>query len=270
MTACDARPQPACCAPRARLDRLRRRRRGRLRHRRPDRRAAPRRHAGPVLLVTKARPRDGSTRWAQGGIAAALDPATPPRQHLADTLVAGAGLCDADAVRALVTEGPARGARADRRGRRVRPRRRTAASSLTREGGHHARPHRARRRRRHRRRDLPRPARRGSTSRPRASRSSSTPWSSTCSRRGRPRRRVTLHVIGEGAARRRRRGARPRRRAGHRRPRPGLTRHHQPVGGHRRRRGARPARRRGCATSSSCSSTRPCSGSARARAASSR
>ena len=51
---------------------------------------------------------DGSTRWAQGGIAAALGPATRPSSTCADTLVAGAGICDVDAVRALVTEGPAR------------------------------------------------------------------------------------------------------------------------------------------------------------------
>ena len=50
---------------------------------------------------------DGSTRWAQGGIAAALGDGDTPEQHLADTLVAGVGLCDVEAVRVLVTEGPA-------------------------------------------------------------------------------------------------------------------------------------------------------------------
>ena len=50
----------------------------------------------------------GSTRWAQGGIAAALDPGDTPDQHLDDTLVAGVGLCDPAAVEVLVTEGPAR------------------------------------------------------------------------------------------------------------------------------------------------------------------
>ena len=57
---------------------------------------------------------DGSTRWAQGGIAAALGPGDSPEQHLADTLIAGAGLCDIEAVRALVTDGPGRGQAADR------------------------------------------------------------------------------------------------------------------------------------------------------------
>ncbi|MFK0293104.1 L-aspartate oxidase [Streptomyces sp. NPDC090442] len=92
-----------------------------------------------TVVVTKARLDDGSTRWAQGGIAAALGDGDSPEQHLADTLVAGAGLCDEEAVRALVTEGPdavhrliAAGACFD-----------TAPGSeeiaLTREGGHHRR-----------------------------------------------------------------------------------------------------------------------------------
>ena len=59
-----------------------------------------------VMVVTKDNLSAGSTRWAQGGIAAALGPGDTPDQHLRDTLVAGAGLCDEDAVRALVTEGP--------------------------------------------------------------------------------------------------------------------------------------------------------------------
>jgi L-aspartate oxidase len=65
------------------------------------------RRAGRVLLVTKTELDAGSTRWAQGGIAAALGPGDSPEQHLTDTLVAGAGLCDEEAVRVLVTEGPA-------------------------------------------------------------------------------------------------------------------------------------------------------------------
>lgn len=88
-----------------------------------------------VLLVTKSRLESGSTWWAQGGIAAALDPGDSPEAHLADTLVAGGGLCDEDAVRILVTEGPARvrelgalGARFDRDER--------GEIALTREGGH--------------------------------------------------------------------------------------------------------------------------------------
>ncbi|MGA4539842.1 L-aspartate oxidase [Uniformispora flossi] len=64
------------------------------------------RAAGSVLVVTKAVLDEGSTRWAQGGVAAALGEGDTPEQHMHDTLVAGAGLCDEDAVRVLVTEGP--------------------------------------------------------------------------------------------------------------------------------------------------------------------
>jgi L-aspartate oxidase len=60
-----------------------------------------------VLVVTKDVLGAGSTQWAQGGIAAALGPGDTPAQHEHDTLVAGAGACDVEAVRVLVTEGPA-------------------------------------------------------------------------------------------------------------------------------------------------------------------
>ncbi|WP_240796425.1 L-aspartate oxidase [Streptomyces sp. RFCAC02] len=91
-----------------------------------------------TVIVTKARLDDGSTRWAQGGVAAALGEGDTPEQHLADTLVAGAGLCDEEAVRVLVTEGAdavrrlvADGARFDTEA--------DGRFSLTREGGHHRR-----------------------------------------------------------------------------------------------------------------------------------
>lgn len=61
-----------------------------------------------VELVTKAALADGSTRHAQGGIAAALFPDDSADRHAADTLEAGAGLADAEAVRVLCAEGPAR------------------------------------------------------------------------------------------------------------------------------------------------------------------
>ncbi|MFD7410087.1 L-aspartate oxidase [Kitasatospora purpeofusca] len=89
-----------------------------------------------AMVVTKAMLDDGSTRWAQGGIAAALGEGDTPEQHLTDTLVAGAGLCDGDSVRTLVTEGPdavrrliAVGAAFDRG--------EDGDVLLTREGGHH-------------------------------------------------------------------------------------------------------------------------------------
>ncbi len=91
-----------------------------------------------VTVVTKAMLDDGSTRWAQGGVAAALGEGDTPEQHLADTLVAGAGVCDEEAVRTLVTEGPdavrhliAAGAAFDQDA--------DGEILLTREGGHHRR-----------------------------------------------------------------------------------------------------------------------------------
>lgn len=94
------------------------------------------RAAGRVLLVTKALLDAGSTTWAQGGIAAALDPLDSPQEHLIDTLVAGAGLCDEDAVRVLVTEGPARVRELAVRGAAFDRDPATGALSLSREGGH--------------------------------------------------------------------------------------------------------------------------------------
>ncbi len=89
-----------------------------------------------VLLVTKTYLDAGSTRWAQGGIAAALDPEDTPDAHLQDTLVAGAGVCDVEAVRALVTEGPARVRELVEMGTRF-DRDSSGELALTREGGHH-------------------------------------------------------------------------------------------------------------------------------------
>jgi len=89
-----------------------------------------------VLVVTKGVLSSGSTVWAQGGIAAALDPEDTPQEHLEDTLVAGAGLCSEQAVRALVTEGPDRVRELVGRGAHFD----TAPNgniNLTREGGHH-------------------------------------------------------------------------------------------------------------------------------------
>jgi L-aspartate oxidase len=49
-----------------------------------------------------------SSAWAQGGLAAALDPADSPEQHAADTIAAGAGLVDPIIARLIAEEGPAR------------------------------------------------------------------------------------------------------------------------------------------------------------------
>ena len=61
-----------------------------------------------VLVLTKSELSHSATRYAQGGVAAALAAPDSPELHLSDTITAGAGLCDVDAVRILVTEGPDR------------------------------------------------------------------------------------------------------------------------------------------------------------------
>ena len=88
-----------------------------------------------VLLVTKAKVDEGSTRWAQGGIAAALSDDDSPAEHLADTMIAGAGLRDPDAVRVLAYEGPAAVRRLVSWGAAFDVDD-AGALSLTREGGH--------------------------------------------------------------------------------------------------------------------------------------
>ena len=62
---------------------------------------------GEVIMLAKRDLSESATAWAQGGVAAAHAPGDTPVAHLEDTLTAGAGLCDPEAVRALVDEGPA-------------------------------------------------------------------------------------------------------------------------------------------------------------------
>ena len=59
-----------------------------------------------VLVLAKSGLTDSATEWAQGGIAAALSDEDEISLHEQDTLLAGAGLCNAEAVRVLVEEGP--------------------------------------------------------------------------------------------------------------------------------------------------------------------
>jgi L-aspartate oxidase len=61
-----------------------------------------------VTLVTKAALAESNTRWAQGGIAAAMFSDDSVADHIADTLAAGAGLCNRAAVEVLCAEGPER------------------------------------------------------------------------------------------------------------------------------------------------------------------
>lgn len=90
---------------------------------------------GSVLVLTKRQRAEGSTQYAQGGIAGVLGADDDVTLHVDDTLVAGAGLCKRDAVEVTVREGPDRirwllqqGVEFDREG--------PGALHLTREGGH--------------------------------------------------------------------------------------------------------------------------------------
>src|SRR5262249_40892170 len=68
-----------------------------------------RREGMSVTVLTKGELGWSATRYAQGGVAAALDRADDsPELHGSDTLAAGGGLCDPDAVRILASEGPER------------------------------------------------------------------------------------------------------------------------------------------------------------------
>ncbi len=63
---------------------------------------------GSVAIVTKKDKKESNTNYAQGGIAAVVDPSDSFESHIEDTLTAGAGLCKEDVVRMVVTEGPQR------------------------------------------------------------------------------------------------------------------------------------------------------------------
>jgi L-aspartate oxidase len=62
--------------------------------------------SGVVTVLTKADPGESNTGYAQGGVAAAVGPDDSPELHARDTIGAGDGLCDPEAVRVLVTDGP--------------------------------------------------------------------------------------------------------------------------------------------------------------------
>lgn len=64
--------------------------------------------SGKVALLSLATLEDSNSYFAQGGLAAVTDPADSPEEHLEDTLTAGAGLCDIEAVRILTEDAPRR------------------------------------------------------------------------------------------------------------------------------------------------------------------
>jgi len=88
-----------------------------------------------ILLITKKERSESNTNYAQGGIAAVESESDSPEAHLRDTLIAGAGLCHEDAVRVLVSEGPARVNDLIRLGARF-TRTKSGKLDLGREGGH--------------------------------------------------------------------------------------------------------------------------------------
>jgi L-aspartate oxidase len=61
---------------------------------------------GTVTIVTKKDKMDASTNFAQGGIASVLDPLDSFDLHMADTIESGAGLCNEEVVKLVVTNGP--------------------------------------------------------------------------------------------------------------------------------------------------------------------
>lgn len=63
-------------------------------------------HDGRICLVSRTQLSQSASYWAQGGLAAALEPGDSPQQHAADTLAAGRGLCRPSAVQTLVEEAP--------------------------------------------------------------------------------------------------------------------------------------------------------------------
>ncbi len=93
---------------------------------------------GDVLILTKKRPADSNTNYAQGGIASVMDPQDSFELHVEDTLRSGAGLCRDPAVWALVREGPERVRELVERGARFT---RTSSGDLELglEGGHRRR-----------------------------------------------------------------------------------------------------------------------------------
>ncbi|MFC5993335.1 L-aspartate oxidase [Pseudonocardia hispaniensis] len=92
-----------------------------------------------VVVVTKDAPDAGCTRWAQGGVAVVVGdvPADTVAAHVADTVAAGAGLCDPAAVESIIGAGPAAVRALQARGA-VFDRRPDGGLARAREGGHSA------------------------------------------------------------------------------------------------------------------------------------
>jgi len=94
--------------------------------------------AGDVAIITKRQAIDSATDWAQGGIAAVMDPADSFDSHFQDTVDAGAGLCHEDTVRFVIEHGPDVIDSLQKNGVEFDPPREASdvPFDLTREGGH--------------------------------------------------------------------------------------------------------------------------------------
>jgi L-aspartate oxidase len=93
---------------------------------------------GTVAIITKKEKAETNTAWAQGGIASVTDNTDSFDAHVRDTMEAGAGLCDGEIVRGIISDGPARIEELIRIGVHFdhQP---DGRPDLTREGGHSAR-----------------------------------------------------------------------------------------------------------------------------------
>jgi len=94
---------------------------------------------GRVTMVTKRSRTDSATNWAQGGIAAVLDPTDSFEAHVSDTMGTGGGLSHRDIVEMVVRDGPERIRELMDLGAQFTRRREDLTLDLTREGGHSAR-----------------------------------------------------------------------------------------------------------------------------------
>ena len=94
---------------------------------------------GRVTIITKRSRTDSATNWAQGGIAAVIDPTDSFESHVADTLNTGRGLSRPEIVEMVVQDGPARIQELIELGAHFSTAKDSAKLDLTREGGHSAR-----------------------------------------------------------------------------------------------------------------------------------
>lgn len=91
---------------------------------------------GKVILISKATLDEGSTRYAQGGIASVFSESDSIEHHVSDTLIAGDGLCNEKIVKITATEGPARVKELINLGVPFTKRENFDEFDLTKEGGH--------------------------------------------------------------------------------------------------------------------------------------